>query len=62
VAFGVVVEHAGARGVTLVHAALGLAAAVVWGTRSAAKVVAWMAGSDAKAPGGAPPARHGSGR
>ncbi|MGE5336620.1 MAG: hypothetical protein ACM3PU_02265 [Gemmatimonadota bacterium] len=29
-AFGFIVEHAGARGVTVVHAALGLAAALAW--------------------------------
>jgi hypothetical protein len=57
-AFGLVVEHSGARGVAIVHAALGLVAAVVWVLRSAA----WIAGSDAKAHGSARHARHGSGR
>ncbi len=61
-AFGLVVEHEGARGVATVHAALGLAAALVWVTRAAARFSPWSAADFGRAPAAVRRARHGSGR
>ncbi len=47
-AFGLIVEHSGASGVALVHAALGLAAALAWLFRSAAS--RWFSDTPAHRP------------
>jgi hypothetical protein len=60
-AFGLVVDQAGARGVTAVHMALGLAAALAWLFRAAARVWARDAVVRRPAPTAAPPSRHGGG-
>jgi hypothetical protein len=49
-AFGVLVEHTGARGVVLMHALLGFAAALAWLLADAAR--RWHPGSRASAAGG----------
>lgn len=61
-AFGLVVEQAGARGVAAVHIALGLTAALAWLLRAAAWPASKAATTPGHVPSAAPPSRHGGGR
>jgi hypothetical protein len=59
-AFGVIVEHAGARGVAAVHEALGLAAVLAWLVVGAVSLWSRDGGREA-APGASPPGQHEAG-
>jgi hypothetical protein len=59
-AFGLVVENFGARGVAAVHAALGLVAALAWLFAVTAKYLSRAAPRRTNATGAGPPLRHGS--
>ena len=59
-AFGLVVENFGARGVAAVHAALGLVAALAWLFAVPAKYLSRTAPRRTTAGGAGPPVRHGS--
>jgi hypothetical protein len=60
-AFGLVVEQAGARGVAAVHIALGLAAAFAWLFRTAAGTWSRAVAARGHTATAVPPSRHGGG-